>query len=374
MSALTYTRKPIEKLTHVRHPNKRINMPSKRRISSADIARMAGLSRATVSYIINNRKDQSISEETRQRVLEAIAQSGYRPNSAARALASGKTKTIALWVPLTNRSVSGHFINHIGTQARADGYHSVVVEISGESPDSLSKAGLLDAGSVDGILAVDASGLINDLLTRFQNLPPIVSMGPAYSTNTDYVGVDLAGGSNLAIEHLISGGCRRITLLADYRHQYPGDPRFDAYAAGVASLAGEQDVLPLAHASFADAYRAVWDRFDRPNMPDALFCFNDECAIAANKALADKRIKVPDDVAIIGSDGIDETQYSIPDISTVAQPFEQISSLAWQYLRRRIVEPSGPIVGEVLPMHLLVRNSTRPIVGTVSKSDRKVNL
>ena len=291
-------------------------------------------------------------------MLEAIQTSGYRPNSIGRALASGRTNTVGLWVPIVNRSVSGHFINHIGRLARADGYHVVVVEIVGETPETLSLAGLIDAGTVDGILAVDATSLVEGLLARYKNLPPIVTMGPAFSLLTDHAGVDLASGSKQAMAHLVKTGRRKIAFLADHNHQYPGDSRYDAYAAGIAETQGTLDILPLAVARMADAYRAVKDRFSKTDPPDALFCFNDECAIGANKALSDLNISVPHDVAIIGSDGIDETEYAIPGISTVAQPFEETSQLAWQYLLRRIEQPGAPLVGEILQMHLIKRQST----------------
>jgi len=335
---------------------------------------MTGVSRATVSYIINNRTDQTISEETRLRVLEAIEKSGYRPNSVARALVSGRTKTVALWVPIVNRSVSGHFINHIGRMARVDGYHVVVVEISGETADTLSLAGLLDAGTVDGILAVDATALVEELLARFQHLPPIVTMGPAYSKSTDHAGVDLAGGSVLAMAHLVDGGCRKISFIADHLHQYHGDPRFDAYAQGQEALGKEHDILALTSPRLADAYKAVYERFQLTDRPDGLFCFNDECAIGANKALSDLGIDVPAEVSIIGSDGIDETQYAIPGITTVAQPFEEICSLAWQYLRRRMQEPSAPISGDILQMNLIIRQSTRPSMAQFSANEGKDTL
>jgi LacI family transcriptional regulator len=335
-------------------------MASKSRISSADIARMTGVSRATVSYIINNRVDQTISDETRKRVLDAIEESGYRPNSVARALVSGRTMTVALWVPIVNRSVSGHFINHIGRLAKADGYHVIVVEIAGETPDSLSSTGLLDAGQVDGIIAVDATALIEGLLDRFQNLPPIVSMGPAYSTHTDYAGVDLAGGSRLVMQHLIERGCTKIALISDQISSSPGDPRYDAYMEGVRMLGTKPDVLPVESVRMADSYWAVRERFERSNPPDGLMCFNDECAIGANKALSDMGIDVPGEVIIIGSDGIAETQYSVPEISTVAQPFEATCSRAWHFFLRRLEQPGAPICGEVLQMNLIVRRSTTP--------------
>lgn len=333
-------------------------MAAKNGINSADIARMTGVSRATVSYIINNRTDQPIREETRRRVLDAIEQSGYRPNSTARALARGRTMNVALWVPVTNRSVSGHYIDQIGKLAKNDDYHIVVVEIAGETPESLSRAGMLATGTVDGILAVDARQLVEDLFERYQHLPPIVTMGPAFSTKTDYAGVDLAQGSWLAMQHVLGQGRHQIAFVAHELHHYPGDPRYDAYMAGIESIGAEPDILSLEQPRRSYARLAVLERFRHRDTPDALFCFNDDCAIGANRALSELGLRVPDDVAIAGSDGIDETEYSIPSVTTVAQPFADICDLAWGLLRRRMQQPDAPISGSVLPMQLIVREST----------------
>lgn len=109
----------------------------------------------------------------------------------------------------------------------------------------------------------------------------------------------------------------------------------------------------------ADGYSAVLERFRKPNRPDGLFCFNDEVAIGANRALSELGLRVPEDVAIIGSDGIVDSLYAIPSLSTVAQPFDEMCSTAWTSLMQRIAEPKAPIMGAVLPMQLIPRGSTR---------------
>lgn len=334
-------------------------MAARNGVSSADIARITGVSRATVSYIINNRTDQTIRAETRKRVLDAIEQHGYRPNSSARALASGKTNTIALWAPALNRSVSGHIIEQIMKEARRDGYHVIVVETKSETPDSLSRAGRLDAGTVDGILAVDSMPRIDELITRFSNIPPIVGLGAAFSTQADHSGVDLRAGSRLAAGHLLEQGCRKIAFASHSSHHFPGDPRYDAYIEAIANAGCPPDVISLPQPFSRDAYLAVRDRFSKGDLPDAIFCFNDACALGANKALHDLGLRVPDDVALIGSDGITETEFSVPSLSTVAMPFEQMCATAWSYLMRRIAEPDCPLMGTVFPMELIVRESSR---------------
>lgn len=219
-------------LTRVRDFKAMRDPIDKSKVNSADIARMAGVSRATVSYIVNNRADQPVREETRQKVLDAIHRSGYRPHAGARALVSGKTKTIALWLQVVGRSVSAHVVERICRQARSADFHVVVVEIANETVQSLAAGGLLDSGTVDGIIAVDARDFVDTVLLQMQSLPPIISAGPAYTTRTDHVGVDLRGGSEAAMNHLIESGCRRIAFLVHTRELKEGDPRYDAYLAG----------------------------------------------------------------------------------------------------------------------------------------------
>lgn len=335
-----------------------VNRADKTKVNSTDIARMAGVSRATVSYVINNRADQPVREETRMRVLEAIHQSGYRPHASARALVSGKTKTIGLWLQIVGRSVSGHVAQRICRQARSDDFHVVVVEIANETAASLAVSALLDFGTVDGILAVDASGVIDTLLDDVRPLPPIVSVGPAYTTNTDYVGVDLRGGSRAAMNHLIGRGCRKIAFTVHSIELSAGDPRYDAYMEGIRSIGAEPDILRMPMIGREHGYAVVMERFRAGERPDGLFCFNDDVAIGANKAISDLGLRVPDDVAIIGSDGIEDVLYSTPALSTVAQPFDEMCTTAWSYLMRRLAEPDAPIMGAVLPMELIARGST----------------
>jgi len=333
-------------------------MGVKSNVKSSDIARIAGVSRATVSYVLNNRSDQAISEETRQRVHSAVKETGYRPNSTARALATGKVDRVALWVPVPNRSVYGHVIEQTMRNTMADGYHIVIVQAAEETPESLSAAHLLDSMSFDGILALDATAIVESVMAKFTSLPSIVSMGPAYSWRTDHVGVDLKGGSLLAMRHLVEQGCRKIAFIAHRTHQSAGDPRYDAYMEVIKETDRQPEIIVVEDPARKDARAAVYGRYISGDRPDGLFCFNDDCAFGALKALADLGISVPEDVAVIGSDGIDEAQYVTPSISTVAQPFEQMCRLAWEFLVRRMKDPTLPMQRAILPMTLEARASS----------------
>jgi len=336
-----------------------------RKVSSIDVAKLAGVSQATVSYVLNARPDQVIREETRQKVLEAARALGYQPNLAARAMVTGRSNMVAFWVPNSARSVFYHVIDGIMALSHGSGFHVVIVQTGSATRESLASKGLLSGQNVDGILALDARDLINDILDSVAQTPPIVSMGPAYSTRTDHVGVDLEGGSLTAVRHLFEQGCERVAFAGVHDRLYPGDPRFDAYMRATAEAGASPHLIALDNAFSDGGYRAARSAFATSDRPDGLFCWNDETAIGANRAFADLGLRVPVDVALVGSDGTRETEYAVPEISTMAQPFEEMCRLSWTYLMDRLADPDRPLQGKVLPMTLAKRASSLRFESTI---------
>ena len=329
-----------------------------RKASSIDVAKLAGVSQATVSYVLNQRPDQLIREETRRKVLEAARALGYQPNLSARAMVTGKTNMVALWVPNSARSVFYHVVDGIMSLSQESGFHVLILQIKTETRESLASNGLLSGRNVDAILALDARGLVNEILDSKAQVPPIVSIGPAYSDRTDHVGVDLEGGSLAAVRHLYEQGCRRVAFAGVKDRLSPGDPRYDAYMRATREAGAMPRFVQLDNASSEGGYRGAKAVFSTPDRPDGLFCWNDETAIGANRALADLRLRVPEDVAIVGSDGTRETAYAVPEISTMAQPFAEMCRLSWGFLLERLRNPGGPVQGAVLPMRLEARASS----------------
>lgn len=329
-----------------------------RRINSADVARLAGVSQATVSYVMNPQTRQSIREETRHRVLNAAKTLGYQPNQAARTLVTGRTGMIALWVPGSYHSVFNHVIEQVMERAHTSRLHVVVVEISQEIAKSLHATRLYSAANVDGILAHDCSGIADELLQMQPDTPPIVTMGPAYSSKTDHVGVDLYNGARQAVRHLYQAGCRRIAFASYHKELRPTDPRYDAYINTMREVGAEPITIELPQGNYEDTHQTILEWLTRGNKMDGLACWNDDAAIGANRAFADLGLRVPEDIALIGNDGIRETAYTVPTLSTVEQPFEEMCKMAWEFLMNRIADPDLPRQASVLPMRLVERAST----------------
>jgi LacI family transcriptional regulator len=191
--------------------------------------------------------------------------------------------------------------------------------------------------------------------------PPIVGMGGINyrSDAMDTVGIDLAGGARAAVQHLLDVGCCRIAYVAERMPDAGGEARHDSYTR-VVERAGQPTEVILTGTQFrADVRRRLRDYLGEHGCPDGLFCTNDEVALGAYRALCDLGIRVPDDVALVGCDGIEDTEYLERPLTTIVQPVDQMCALAWQFLQRRIDDPSLPWQHALLAPQLVIRDSSR---------------
>jgi len=329
------------------------------RITIQAIATHLQLSPATVSRVLNRREDAFISQTTRQRVLRAAAEMGYRPNRAARALVTGRTDLITLALNRVRSSYYTEVIYQLQEQLRRDGYETLVGQMAGERDTGLDALGLSE-WPTDGIIIVDP---LSDLrpLARGSLLQqtPFVCIGTVPIEVADYVVVDLDSGAREAVEHLISLGCRRIGYFAGKGVCHPGDARYDAYSRTIQEAGLQPEIIAVAPATRSHARAALCDYVRDRGCPDGLFCFHDDLALAAYRALCDLGLRVPEEVALVGCDGIQETQYLEKPLTTIVQPLESMCALAWQYLQRRMQDPAAPLQQTILTPCLEIRPSSR---------------
>lgn len=327
-----------------------------RRTTIADIARRAGVSNWTVSHVLNRRADVSIADATRARVMQAAADMGYRPNPAARALANGRTQLVALWV-IAGDSYSPYFARvqyELQRRVLEGGYRALTEDVPLPDAHRRGFARLLN-WPVDGVMACDVAGPADAYVSAAEGRPPLVSLGVWCVEAADYVRLDLAPGSRDAVRHLLTVGCRRIAFVGPAAH----DDRAAAYEE-VMREAGRPAELVHTPANDRASIRAFFHDYLMANgRPDGLFCQNDDRAIACCRALADLGLRVPEDVAVVGCDGIEETEYRTAPISTIQVPVGEMCDLAWRALRARMTDPLAPPRRHVLTPPLVVRESSR---------------
>jgi DNA-binding LacI/PurR family transcriptional regulator len=334
--------------------------------SIRQVAERAKVSHATVSRVLNN-ANVRISSETRRRVEEAAAEMGYQPNRYARALVTGRTQTIALWTTNLRSAYYADFIHYVHEEVGRHGYDLIVssAKVSenacDDSPAVLDTIKLL-SWPVDGIIAVDLTrgalpGLKNSLIGGI----PFVNVGGYVLESADFVRVDLTAQAAQAVKHLASIGCKRIAYLAPNWFDWfrlVNDVRLHSYEETMAEIGQDPEFIIANDEKRESVIPALSAYVKQHGCPDGLFCYNDDMAIGALAVLRGMGIRVPEDVGLIGCDGIRETAYQCPALTTIVQPLEQICMAAWEFLKQRIQSPDSPLQQVVLMPNLEIRAST----------------
>jgi len=326
-----------------------------KRATIKDIAARVGVSATVVSQVLRGVQGSMVSTATRQRILDTARELGYRPNRQAQALVGGKTYTIAIWKHSLHSPFHAWVIHQCAQCAYGDGYEVIIRDFTSVREDML----WVHLSDVDGILAHECPAHVRMLLQQYpQARLPVVSMGVFYVMECDYVGIDLYPAAREAMQHLITVGCRRIAYVTLDPGQSSGEPRYEAYVSVMRETGLQPEFIALYEAPRAEVRRILRDYFQDQGLPDGIFCHNDDAAITCLRALYDLGVRVPDDVALVGCDGIEETQYTFPELSTIVQPIEEMCQQAWRLLKQRLEQPEKEVEGVILPARFVARGSS----------------
>lgn len=331
-------------------------------ITREDVAREANVSGTTVSRVLSG-KDSQIGEDARRRVWEAAERLGYVPNPAAKALLTGRTQLVGLWMCLGYSRYRAHVTDRMASILAETDYAIAVTDVEEDLFWRHSMARALRIG-VDGIIAFDTPTAGDAFARTDKNqagTTPLVGMGAFWSNATSYVGVDLGTGVQEAMRHLFECGHQEIAYF------FPGESprnekeaRRDAYVAAMEVAGREPTFIPTSGLTVGEATKGFREYLADRSAPRAIFCFNDEVAIGACQALLERGLRPGFDTAIVGCDGIEETALLPYPITTIAQPVDEMCGLAWEFLLERLENPSAPLRQKVLTPQLIIRASTRP--------------
>lgn len=328
-----------------------------------DVAKLAEISGATVSRVLSGRTDISISPEARAKVLEAAEKLGYRPNTMARALMTRRTGLVGLWMSLQYSRYRSQVLDRIRTVLSRSELALAVTDVDEEYHWNHSFDRALRV-PVEGIIAFDASASIDAFARDYDRLAPttpFVSMGAYWSESKSYVGIDLKWGAEQAMEHLLSTGRRRIAYMAPWNSDLlTSGPRHGAYQEMMREAGLPVQTISAQAVSIQGVKEGLAEALAEGHMPEAILCMNDDLALASSLALLQLGVRVGDDVALVGFDGIEETGESPCPITTVRQPIEEMVALTFDFLKAQMAEPSAPLQQRVLKPTLVIRRSTQP--------------
>ena len=330
------------------------------------MAAKAGVSRTTVSFVLNDRPGANISPSTRERVLLAAAELGYHPHAPARILAGGKSHTLGFVLRQSAEQVAGdaalaETLRGLATAARAAGFRVMVEPLD---PVDGSYEALLRAQHVDGLVLsgprIDDQGLVELARDGF----PIVLQGSLPGLDVASVDIDNVSGARRAVEHLIGLGRRRIACITNAPLAYTAaQERRDGYRAALEAAGIEYDPQFVAEAAFdaGSGHRAMAELLQRASF-DAVFVASDVVAFGAIAAIREAGLLVPSDISVVGFDDIALAAFFDPPLTTVRLPAFDLGVAAGTALLDRIAGRSLPD-RTLLPTELIVRSSTAPAAG-----------
>ncbi|MEU6808254.1 LacI family DNA-binding transcriptional regulator [Streptomyces sp. NPDC046831] len=334
-----------------------------------EVAARAGVGRGTVSRVING--SPRVSDATRAAVEAAVAELGYVPNTAARALAANRTDAIALVVPEpeTRFFAEPYFsdmLRGVGAEL-ADTEMQLLLTFAGSDRKRQRLAQYLGAHRVDGVLlvSVHADDPLPDMLAQLE-IPAVIS-GPRSAGETlASVDSDNYGGARSAVEHLMARGRRRIAHITGRLDVYGAQRRVDGYRDALLDAGHEVDDLLIEPGDFTEegGRRAMTRLLARRPDLDAVFAASDVTAAGARQVLREAGHRIPDDVALVGYDDSAIARHMDPPLSSVRQPIQEMGRAMIHLLQREIAarRPAASRSTErthaVLPTQLIVRNSS----------------
>ena len=326
-----------------------------------DIAKQAGVSRSTVSRVVNNHPN--VSEKNRKHVLEVIKTTGYQPNVAARTLASQRSWMIGLVVP---RSVSSFFTDpyfpHL-TQGIANGcnQHDYTLGLflvdTKEDEDKIIRR-VSRSGLLDGIL-VQAGHHGDQVIDRLvqSNLPLVVVGRPFQPKKVSYIDIDNVNAAYNAVSHLVRLGYQRIGTITGPMESSVGVDRLEGYRKALIDRGRTVDETLVTEGDFTEAGGYYAMRRLLSAKPDAIFAASDIIAVGAMRTTLEAGLHIPDDIAFVGFDDVPLANHREPLLTTIRQPFHQFGVSAVEILIDLIENGTEPPRRVMMGTELIIRES-----------------
>jgi DNA-binding LacI/PurR family transcriptional regulator len=337
-------------------------MTDSRRNTLHDVARLSGVSYQTVSRVINNHP--YVSDETRERVQQAIEQLDYRPNRAAQSLAGTKSHTLGMTTFGINNYGPAQMVINIEEASRGAGYDLILANVKDTELTSLHTAiNYIRRWEVDGLLVITPIISTNyEALQALCGSIPLVLIGVGVGVDVPSVAVDQEEGTRQMTQHLIDLGHRHFCEISGSLVWFDALERHGSWLKTL-HTAGLTPGLSIEGDWTAESgYQATHELLRRGERFTALVVGNDQMALGAIHALREHNLRVPEDISVVGFDDIPEAAYFSPPLTTVRQDFDVLGKLGVEYLIERINNPEIKMAQRVIKPRMMMRASTaRPV-------------
>lgn len=331
---------------------------SKKPATIEDVAKIAGVSIATVSRAIS--KPHKVAESTKKKVMQAIARTGYIANAMAQNLRKQRSQMVlVLAQSIADSNFSGLLVG-LEKAANERGYGVLIGNTDSDVDLETKYLSFLSTGIADGMILLTGhlpvAGWPRSAVSTFP--PMVAAMRPVNHSEVNYVGVDDQNSYKMATEYLISLGHQDIAFIAGQQGDVISELRYDGYKNALLQRFGQNALWNVSSDGTAEGGRAAVERlFIRDTLPTAFACFNDDTAIGVISALQSRGFNVPKDFSVIGFDDIPFSNHFTPSITTIRQPRAMIGKIAMTRLLDSILNRTQSTEITLLHGELVVRNS-----------------
>jgi len=329
-----------------------------------DVARVAGVSSATVSNVL--RGTRYVGPELQQRVQEAVAALRYNPNSVAASLRERRSRTIGVVVPDITMGLFPAIVRRLAKRAAFTDYQLILTDSQEDPAWERERVRALIRRKIDGLIVIpcrDDSPMLEDV--RQSGIPTVLLDRVAEGTDFDHVLLDNAAAAREGTRHLISLGHRRILLLASDTGLRNVRERIEGYREALveADLSGFENVLVAGHNDAEHARQALLPVLAGPGRPSALFAVTQTMTIGALHTLWEAGLELPQDISLLAFDDSEWFTALKPFVSTLRQPTDDFADQAWAMLMARLNNDCSPTLQSEVHCSLVIRESTIPYRG-----------
>ncbi|QFI56304.1 substrate-binding domain-containing protein [Aeromonas simiae] len=326
-----------------------------------DVAARAGVSISTVSHVLNHTR--RVSEDATQKVLEAVAELNYAPNSVARSLKVNSTKTIGMLVTTSANPFFAEVVQGVEAYCFEQGYSLILCNTENQPPRQRHYLKMLMEKRVDGLLVLgtDIDNTLREMLRSHKSVPQVVL---DWGTECDFANVindNARSGARMATRYLLEQGHTDIACITGQLDKQTTQQRLD----GVRDALGEQGLSLTESRIFEGDYESQ-SGFDQMQQilaltprPTAVFAFDDPMAIGAICAAWEAGVKVPDDISVVGYDDVEMARFASPPLTTIRHPKAELGQLAVKQLMSRIRNKELSVESVTVQPELIIRRSVK---------------
>jgi len=329
-----------------------------------DIANVLGISPSAVSKALNNHP--RISKKTKDAVLQVAENINYQPNHIATALRKGKSNLVGVIIPKANSNFFSSIIEKIEDVLNKKGYNVIITQSNESYNKECKNIEALLFTQVDGIIASMANETVKlDYYNKVKRkgIPLILFDRGENDLNVDYIGIDDYKSSHMVIDHLVDQGCKRIAHIGGYSQTRIYKNRIKGYVDALEkhNLPFEDDLMYECNLRLQDGKDIMNKLLQLPKPPDGVYVAGDYAALGALEVIKQKKLKIPEDIALVGFSNEPFSEFVSPAISSIEQHSETIGELAAKTFLNRIAKPNEEVSLNkiILKPELIIRASSK---------------